>query len=480
MQAEFLQIQLLNQVTNRIWLIYDLERAPHPQLEKTWEFVKEKLESQKKFEILHYPGTDLIFLIPEKSSTAELNEEFRRLGHQAFQFLKNNKITQASLFIEKNDILLYRYFLEGFVLSAYHFDKYKSEKESFCFEKISLPDAIKSDFEQIWNELLVLQDAVFFARDLVNEPPVVLNAQTLPQRILEKFQGIAGITIEVLGKQQLDELGMGGILGVNRGSFVDPSLTIIHYKGTSDEVKPIVLVGKGITFDTGGINLKPGDGLATMKCDMSGAAAVAGAMYAIARAGLPVHVYGVIPATDNRPGKDAYLPGDILRMYNGKTVEVKNTDAEGRLILADALAYAEEKFNAALLVTIATLTGAAHIAVGDYAIAGMEKNATPYFNKLVEISYETHERIIPFPLWEEFGESLKSDVADISNSGSRYGGAIVGGKFLEFFTKSPFIHLDIAGPAFLEKPYHYIPSGGTGIGVRLLYSFARSLEKTSM
>ncbi|MCX7697097.1 MAG: leucyl aminopeptidase [Bacteroidales bacterium] len=476
MLIEFVKSDDIEKISNHVWLISDVDRIPHQQLEKSWSYVREKLVSEKKANVFHYPGVDLLFLLPTCSNIHAFNEELRRLGNQTYLFFKNNKISEATLVMEKNDFTGYLYFLEGFLLSSYYFDKYKSEKESFRFEKIILPESIKLDFEGAWKELTIIQDAVFFARDLVNEPPMVLNSQTLPQLISDKLKGIPKVSIEILGKQQLEELNMGGILGVNKGSFVDPTLTIIHYKGTDKETQPIVLVGKGITFDTGGINLKPTDALATMKCDMSGAATVAGALYAIARAGLTTHVYGLIPATDNRPGREAYVPGDILRMYNKKTVEVKNTDAEGRIILADALAYAEEKMNPALLITIATLTGAAHIAVGDYAIAGMEQRATDYFQKLIEIGQEVHERIIPFPLWDEFGESLKSDVADISNSGSRYGGAIIAGKFLEFFTTSPFIHLDIAGPAFLDKPYHYLPAGGTGIGVRLLFTFIKSLS----
>lgn len=216
--------------------------------------------------------------------------------------------------------------------------------------------------------------------------------------------------------------------------------------------------------------------MADMKCDMSGGAAVVGAMYAIAKSKLPVHVVGLVPATDNRTGEDAYVPGDILKMYNGKTVEVLNTDAEGRLILADALAYAE-KYNPKLVIDIATLTGSAHAAIGHYAIVGMNSKAKTDFKLLQEAGEEVFERIVEFPFWDEYGDLLKSDVADLANIGGKYAGAITAGKFLENFTESPYIHLDIAGPAYMDKQWNYWPKGGTGVGVRLFYQFIKSVAK---
>ncbi|MPN12038.1 Cytosol aminopeptidase [bioreactor metagenome] len=266
---------------------------------------------------------------------------------------------------------------------------------------------------------------------------------------------------------------MGGLLGVNRGSVEEPTFTIMEYKPKKHvNKKPYVFVGKGIMYDTGGLNLKPGASMADMKCDMSGGAAVAGALYLIAAMQLPVHVVGLVPATDNRPGGNAYAPGDVLTMMNGKTVEVLNTDAEGRLILADALAYAQ-KYDPAVVVDIATLTGAAHAAIGHYAIVGMEANATGFFERIHSAAEEVFERIVEFPFWDEYAEQLKSSVADMANIGSRYAGAITAGKFLEKFTDYPYIHLDIAGPAFMESAWNYWPQGGTGVGVRLFYQFIK-------
>ena len=226
-------------------------------------------------------------------------------------------------------------------------------------------------------------------------------------------------------------------------------------------------------YDTGGLSLKPSNFMDTMKCDMSGGAAVAGALYAIAKAGLPVHVIGMIPATDNRPDGNAYVPGDIITMLDGSTVEVLNTDAEGRMILADALAYAKN-YDPELVIDIATLTGAAARAIGANAMVGMKVKAERQFSELQKAANKVHERIVEFPMWDEYKEMLKSPIADLKNIGGAEAGAITAGKFLEHFTDYPYIHLDIAGPAFLAKRDSYRIEGGTGVGVRLFFEFIRS------
>jgi leucyl aminopeptidase len=268
---------------------------------------------------------------------------------------------------------------------------------------------------------------------------------------------------------------MGGLLAVNKGSEVPPTFTIVEWKPKRPvNKKPFVFVGKGIVFDSGGINLKPGDSMSTMKGDMSGAAAVSSAIYAISTAGLPVHVIGLMPATDNRPGPKAIVPGDIIHMQNGMNVEILNTDAEGRLILADALNHAM-KYHPSLVIDLATLTGSAIRAVGRYGIVAMQMKATKELELLKESGLETYERLIEFPSWEEYDDGLKSDLADMKNIGPAEAGAITAGKFLEKFTGYPYIHLDIAGPAFLEKRDSYHGQGGTGVGVRLLFNFIRKV-----
>jgi leucyl aminopeptidase len=280
-----------------------------------------------------------------------------------------------------------------------------------------------------------------------------------------------GFSVEVLEKKQIESLKMGGLLGVNYGSVEPPTFTIMEYKGEgASNQQPVVLVGKGVVYDTGGLSLKPSNFMDTMKSDMGGAAAVIGTMSAIAEAKLPVHVVGLVPATDNRPGKNAVTPGDVITISDGTTVEVLNTDAEGRLILSDALVYAK-RYNPELVIDLATLTGAAARAIGRYAIVGMGNAPKEKMEALQTSGFKTRERVVEFPFWDEYKDLLKSPIADLKNIGGPEAGAITAGKFLEHFTDYPYIHLDIAGPAHLGKRVGYQVEGGTGIGVRLLYDF---------
>ena len=239
--------------------------------------------------------------------------------------------------------------------------------------------------------------------------------------------------------------------------------------------KPVFLVGKGVVFDTGGLSLKPTPkSMDYMKCDMAGAAVVAATIYALAKNKVPAHVIGLVPATDNRPDGNAYVPGDIITMYDGTTVEIKNTDAEGRLLLADALSYAK-KYNPELVIDVATLTGAAVIVADKHAMVVMG-NSPENISKLKESGFETYERLIEVPLWEEYAEPLKSPIADLNNLGTREAQSTVAGKFLEHFTDYKWIHIDSAGTPFLDKKDSYRPEGGTGFGTRLLYNFLKKIN----
>jgi len=264
---------------------------------------------------------------------------------------------------------------------------------------------------------------------------------------------------------------MGGLLAVNKGSIDPPTFSVMEWKPKNRLNKnPYVFVGKGVVYDTGGLSLKPSNFMDTMKCDMAGGATVSAAMYAIAKAELPVWVVALIPATDNRPDGNAYTPGDVITMHDGSTVEVLNTDAEGRMILADALSYAKN-YKPELVIDVATLTGAAARAIGPKAMVGMSVKSQDEFEQM-------HERIVQFPMWDDYKEDIKSDIADIKNIGGVDAGAITAGKFLEHFTDYPYIHLDIAGPAYLGKKDSYRGSNGTGVGVRLLFDFIRSKVKS--
>jgi leucyl aminopeptidase len=283
----------------------------------------------------------------------------------------------------------------------------------------------------------------------------------------------SGVKIEIMNKKKIETLKMGGILAVNKASNEPPVFVVMEWNPSGAvNKKPYVFVGKGIVYDSGGMNLKPGDTMTNMKDDMSGAAAVASAIYAISMAKLPVHVVGLIPVTDNKIGPDAIFPGDIIKMHNGMTVEVLNTDAEGRLILADALSYAS-RYKPELVIDLSTLTGSAVRAIGKYGIVAMQMKARHEMELLGNSGWQVWERIVEFPSWEEYAELIKSDIADLKNLGPAEAGAITAGKFLEKFTDYPFIHLDIAGPAFLEKRDSYRGQGGTGVGVRLLYDFIK-------
>jgi len=314
------------------------------------------------------------------------------------------------------------------------------------------------------------------ARNLVNEPLITLTAPELASRA-EKLGKQYGFSVEVFNKKKIESLKMGGLLAVNYGSPTPPTFTIMEWNPKGAEQKaPIVLVGKGVVYDTGGLSLKPtANSMDFMKSDMAGAAAVIGAMCGVAALKLPYRVIGLVPATDNRPGQNAYVPGDVITMYTGKTVEVLNTDAEGRLLLADALGYAK-KYDPSLVIDLATLTGAAVVALGHTGIAMMSTADKETKAAFAQSGENTYERVVELPLWKEYGDALKSDVADIKNVGGRPAGSITAGKFLEHFVDFPWIHLDIAGPSFIFSPDGYKCKGGTGVGVRLLVDYIQNIS----
>ena len=375
-------------------------------------------------------------------------------------------------------------YVEGFLLGAYRFTRYRTEADAAWAGPsrlvVGAPEAEAGGIERA----RVLAEATNLARDLVNRSPDETTAEDLGELAREAAEAI-GVRVEVWDRARIAEEGMGGLLCVNRGSTEPPAFIVLEWapEGTADDA-PVVLVGKAVTFDTGGLSLKPTKGsMDHMKADMAGGAAVVGALVAAARLALPLRVVGLIPSTDNRPGENAVVPGDVIRMHSGATVEVLNTDAEGRLLLADALSYAR-RYAPALVVDVATLTGAAVIALGDRVAAlvtradeGAEARLAP-FRRAAEA---TGDLAWPLPLYPHFKEQLKSDVADLANVGGREGGAITAAAFLEHFTRTDgapaydWVHVDIAGPAFLDTGYGYRPKGATGFGVRLLAAVLEEL-----
>jgi leucyl aminopeptidase len=315
----------------------------------------------------------------------------------------------------------------------------------------------------------IIADAACLVRDLCNHPANVMT----PSRVAEEAKKAgrqAGIKVRVLEQKDIEKLGMGALLGVARGSAEPPKFIILEHKGSRRNGKPTVLVGKTITFDSGGISLKPSENMEMMKADMTGGAEVLATVCAAARLKLPLHVIGILPATENMPGGRATKPGDILKTLSGKTVEVQNTDAEGRLILADGLAYAT-KLKPAAIIDIATLTGACVVALGQFAI-GMLGNDDRMKAQLTKAGLKTGERVWEMPLWEEYFEQLRSDVADMRNIGGRGGGMITAALFLSKFVGDyPWVHLDIASTDWSERERAYLPKGPTGIGTRLLIQY---------
>jgi leucyl aminopeptidase len=412
----------------------------------------------------------LVRIIKKEDDPAKQFENFRKAGDEVMG--KLNAMKKQSVAVRgagiQGDLLLA--FAEGLALGNYQFLKYFKEKtkKAHTLREVSLlADDLPGDRVEILN---ILNTAVSHARDLVNEPVISLNAVKLSE-VFSEMAKDAGIKIEVLNKKKIESLKMGGLLAVNKGSIDPPTFTIMEWKPDGHvNSKPVILVGKGVVYDTGGFNLKTGNYMENMKMDMAGAATVAGAIYAAAKARLPLHLIALIPATDNRVSGNAYVSGDVITMHDGTTVEVINTDAEGRLILADALSYAK-RYQPELVINAATLTGSAMRAIGKYGIVAMQTKADSQMEALKKSGLRTYERIAEFPFWDEYGELLKSEIADLKNLGPAEAGMITAGKFLEKFTDYPFIHLDIAGVAFAESRDSYRNIGGTATGVRLLFDF---------
>lgn len=366
---------------------------------------------------------------------------------------------------------------EGILLADYRFDRYFSKKKNSnpAPERIEISfsdKAAAAAAQEALNTARVIAEGVTLARDFANEPPNVIYPQAYAERI-RKAAVEAGVRCEIFDEKKLAALKMGGILGVGKGSERKPRLVVLEYKPVKARAgQPVVLVGKGVTFDTGGISLKPGKSMDEMKFDMSGSAAVAAAVITAAKLRLPVHVIGLTPLAENMPDGAAQRPGDILTCYNGKTVEVLNTDAEGRLILADALAYAE-KFKPRYLIDIATLTGAC-AAVLDYVGSGVMSNDPELVAKLKSAGDKAGERLWEFPLWEEYDEFIKGTYADIQNISRRQAGVQTSGMFLKNFAgHAKWAHLDVAGTAWSQTPRDYNAVGATGVGVRLFIEFLR-------
>lgn len=316
--------------------------------------------------------------------------------------------------------------------------------------------------------------AVNWTRDMVNTPGSDLTATDMANEARHMAQP-RGITCRVLGKKELKRQGFGALLGVNRGSVEPPAFIILEYTGGKKKDKPVVLVGKGVTFDTGGLCIKPGEGMDEMKTDMAGGGVVLGTLRAAADLKLPINLVGLVPATDNMPSASAYKPGDVLTTYNGLTLEVKDTDAEGRIVLADGLGYASKNYDPQAIIDLATLTGSIIVALGMHCTGmfGKEKDQA-LMDRIVRSSQATGERVWQMPAWDVYEDWVKSDIADVKNSDPRKGDATAAAMLLgKFVGDYPWVHLDIAGPSWAEEPTELYDAGGTGHGIRLLIHMLR-------
>jgi leucyl aminopeptidase len=363
--------------------------------------------------------------------------------------------------------------VEGAILGTYTFDRYKREKVEKFVETLRVvePDGRqRREAAEGARRGQVFAEATWFARDLINAPANDVHPTHLAQ-VAGEMARTGGLTLQVLDRTECKKLGMGAFLGVAAGSEQPPKFIHLSWTPTGRTRKRLAIIGKGITFDSGGLDLKTPDGMLRMKDDMSGAAAVLGVMRALPALKPAVEVHGLIAATENMPSGAAIRPGDILRAMNGTTIEIGNTDAEGRLTLADAICYAIQKVNADEIVDMATLTGACVIALGPLC-SGLFSNDEPLAERLLAAAQSAGEHVWRLPLIDEYREHLKSDVADLNNVGPRGGGAITAGLFLkEFAGDRPWAHLDIAGPAFIEKDTPLSAKGGTGCGVRTILAY---------
>jgi leucyl aminopeptidase len=431
-----------------------------------------KLDPDRNFIVLPRIGATVVVILMKKDAlrTDQL-ESCRRSGSKLSDLLADQKRESVTLVTTMAPFEMLVALAEGLLLASYRFLKYFSDsnrtKKAHPLCHVALMHR-KPDYIMV-QRLKTMVYYTCMARDLVNEPATGFDAQGLAQHIATRANEL-GVKTEIFNKRKIEALKMGGLLAVNRGSVDPPAFTVLDYSPTNAiNDRPVILVGKGLIFDTGGMNLKPGNFMDGMKSDMAGAATMASALLAAAELQLPLRIVALLPSTDNRVNGNAMVPGDVITMHDGTTVEVNNTDAEGRLILADALSYAR-RYDPMLVLDAATLTGAAARAIGPWGIVAMHQKADRWMTMLKSAGEECYERIAEFPMWKEYEEQLKSDIADLSNIGGANAGAITAGKFLAHFTDYPFIHLDIAGTALFEKREHYQPKGGTGSGVRLILS----------
>jgi len=446
-------------------------------------FLKSLKEKREKDEISSLDISDKkkCFIIKVKNSYK--NYYFEEVGGSFFTYTKNYKninvidIYADSLNVSKDKFSkLFSEFIFGFNLKSYTFNKYKTLNKEKINKKINFK-VISSHKDKVKKEYKyydAIKEGVFLSRDLVSEPPNVLN----PKKYTEEIKKLSklGLKVEILNEKKLKKLGMNSLLGVGQGSENETFLAVIKWNGTKVNFgKPLAFVGKGVCFDTGGISLKPARFMEEMKYDMGGSAVVVGLMKSLALRKAKVNAVGVVGLVENMPDGNAQRPGDIVKSYSGKTIEVLNTDAEGRLVLADALSYTEKKFNPRFIIDLATLTGAIIMALGE-EYAGLFSNNDELSKNIFKASENVNEKVWRLPLHKNYDKLMDSPIADVQNINYAGGaGSITAAQFLQRFIlkNTPWAHLDIAGMAFQKKAANLNPGGATGFGVRLLNNLVK-------
>ena len=408
------------------------------------------------------------------------NDSFRFVAGKIAKEVRERNLSDFAIIVPNSSVyepsLSVSQIVEGCKLSLYAFDEYKKTKAKKS-PNLAILVSKSSQVLKTAKSAEKISDGVIFTKSLANLPPNVCTPEMLA-KYAKKLSTKTKIRCKIFTKSELKKNGFGGITAVGQGSKNEPRLIIMEYNGSSKNQKPIVIVGKAVTFDTGGISLKPGEKMDEMKFDKCGGCTVFGIMKAVESLRLPLNVVGIVPSVENMPGGESYRPGDIIRLYSGKTAEILNTDAEGRLILADALAYGEKHYSPKEIIDFATLTGACIVALGTN-VAGMVTNNQSFADKIMNASKRTTEEIWQLPINDDYMDMIKSEVADMRNIGiGRAAGTITAAAFLKnAVEKTPWVHLDIAGVAWTqtatkEKPYN--PKGATGFGVRLVLDYLTS------
>tara|TARA_B100000579_G_scaffold432658_1_gene449889 strand:+ start:80 stop:1531 length:1452 start_codon:yes stop_codon:yes gene_type:complete len=450
-------------------LKFKQNKIPSKEIGSKIDFFLKKISKSNKSEILSFDLSQkqkcFLFIIKKNLETYEINN----LGATFKNNIKSEKnIKNINIFANNVSEEIITEFAYGFELKSYNFDKYKSKKNNIN-QKIELTVKNTNSLKSKYKNFSSIKEGVFMARDLVSEPPNVLNPKSYTEEI-KKLKKL-GLKVEILNEQKMKKLGMHSLLGVGQGSENESFLVVIRWNGAKSNFgKPLSFVGKGVCFDTGGISLKPARFMEEMKYDMGGSAVVVGLMKCLALRKAKVNAIGVVGLVENMPDGNAQRPGDIVKSYSGKTIEVLNTDAEGRLVLADALTYTEKKYNPKFIIDLATLTGAIIMALGE-EYAGLFSNNTKLSQELHEIGNKINEKVWRLPLHKNYDRLMNSSYADVQNINYAGGaGAITAAQFLQRFIlkETPWVHLDIAGMAFSKKAASLNSGGATGFGVRLL------------